>query len=515
MRITLRIGLVLAAVAQAKPVHAQEGKRYAIVVGVNTYDHPKLEPLKYAVNDAIELGDVLAKAGYTVTVLTDDAGKKDPKLAPTKANIEGRLKAVLDGAKKGDLVLVGLAGHGLQFEGDTDAYFCASDAKPFKKSADTLVSLKTVYDGLNGSFAGMKVLLVDACRDDPAAGRGATADGSPPPPKGVAAIFSCKAGQRAFEHESLKHGVFFHHVIAGLRGEAADRKGRVTFAGLAAHVGQEVPSDVARLIKNGAVQSPNLKAEYTSEPLLVPRAEGAAGKTGDPVASDLAAFERATTFGRRVEFLKQEAPAGVARWRKAAEAGAETGQILYASCLVAGVGAEKDEKEAFGWFKKAAASGHPVGMRYLGAAYAEGVGVGKDEKEAVKWYTKAAEAGHPGGMNVLGLAHNDGVGGEPDEREAVKWFRRAAEAGHPVGMRNLGAMYEAGLGVEKDEREAVKWYTKAAEAGHPVGMRSLAAALESGRGVPKSEADAVAWYRKAAELGDRVAKDALKRIDGK
>ncbi len=51
---------------------------------------------------------------------------------------------------------------------------------------------------------------------------GSLADAAPKPPGGVAALFSCSAGQRAFEHESLKHGVFFHHVLEGLGGKAKD-----------------------------------------------------------------------------------------------------------------------------------------------------------------------------------------------------------------------------------------------------------------------------------------------------
>src|SRR5262249_5827020 len=41
-----------------------------------------------------------------------------------------------------------------------------------------------------------------------------------PPPGGVVAFFSCSEGERAFEHEKLKHGVFFHFVIEALSGVA-------------------------------------------------------------------------------------------------------------------------------------------------------------------------------------------------------------------------------------------------------------------------------------------------------
>jgi hypothetical protein len=36
------------------------------------------------------------------------------------------------------------------------------------------------------------------------------------------AFFSCSEGEKAYEHADLKHGVFFHFVIEGLRGAAAD-----------------------------------------------------------------------------------------------------------------------------------------------------------------------------------------------------------------------------------------------------------------------------------------------------
>ena len=200
-------------------------KKYAFVVGVNTYQHPNLRPLKYAENDAVKLGELLEKNGYAVTLLTG-SGPADRK--PTRKGIEDRLEQVLTGCQKADTVLVAFAGHGLQFDGDRDSYFCPSDAVPLKSGANTLVSMKRVYDSLGKSFAGVKVLLVDACRDDPQASRGVTESG-PKPAKGIAVLFSCNPGERAYEHDSLKHGVFFYYVLRGLAGLATDSDGDVTF----------------------------------------------------------------------------------------------------------------------------------------------------------------------------------------------------------------------------------------------------------------------------------------------
>src|SRR4051812_629859 len=283
-----RCALALVLPALALPLLAQSpgGQKYAVLVGINHYQHDRLRDLQYAEADATEMADVLKAAGYTVTLLTGSA--KDADKQPTKANVEKHLHDALRLCKKGDTALVAFAGHGLQFDGQADAFFCPLDARPFKDETETLVSLGKVYQELDKSFAGMKVLLVDACRDDPDSGRGSrggvNADTAPRPPQGVAALFSCRAGGRALEGDRLKHGVFFHHVLQGLKGQAKDADGEVTFTGLAGYVMRRVSRDVPTLIGGGARQSPNLKADYSTEPVLLavrdtgPKGESDAGK---------------------------------------------------------------------------------------------------------------------------------------------------------------------------------------------------------------------------------------------
>ena len=61
--------LLLAAAA----LPAQDGgKKYAVLVGVNKYQHGKLQTLRFAEADVIELKKVLA-ADYEVTLLTGSA----------------------------------------------------------------------------------------------------------------------------------------------------------------------------------------------------------------------------------------------------------------------------------------------------------------------------------------------------------------------------------------------------------------------------------------------------------
>src|SRR5947208_12306989 len=137
-----------------------------------------------------------------------------------------------------------------------------------------MVSLGKVYEELDRSFAGVKVLLVDACRDDPKAGRGSRgidADTAPNPPRGVAALFSCSAGERAFELDQYKHGVFFYHLLDALKGKAKNSEGEVTFGSLSDYVQSRVSREVPKLL-DGAKQSPNMKADLSgASPVLVSR----------------------------------------------------------------------------------------------------------------------------------------------------------------------------------------------------------------------------------------------------
>jgi len=230
-----------------------EGTRYALLAGVNDYDHGNLQKLNYAVNDVAELADVLKSAGYSVTLLTGTNA--------SKATIEVALKDLVTKFARGDTLLVGLAGHGFQFEGDDDSYFCPVDGRPSKDRKDSLVSIRWVFDRLErDAAAGVKLVLVDACRNDPKSGRGRGIDAAtvPNPPKGVGVLLSCSAGETSWEHKTFGtgHGAFFHHVIEGMKGSAKDDEGNVTWDSLRAYVKRGVAREVPKVLQDGAQQTP-------------------------------------------------------------------------------------------------------------------------------------------------------------------------------------------------------------------------------------------------------------------
>jgi hypothetical protein len=85
-------------------------------------------------------------------------------------------------------------------------------------------------------------MIVDACRNDPVNGLAKSAKGIEldaigvkrnEPPKGLAAIYSCREKELSWEHPDLQHGVFLHHVIQAFQGLGdLDKDGELTLSEL-------------------------------------------------------------------------------------------------------------------------------------------------------------------------------------------------------------------------------------------------------------------------------------------
>ena len=118
--------------------------------------------------DVTELAAVLRDGGYkadNVVVMTQAAANDDPRYTPMKKRILKELRLLLADRREDDTVLLAFAGHGVHFSEDKNSYFCPADAE--LRDRATLLSLADVYAELEKCKAGVKVLLVDACRNDP------------------------------------------------------------------------------------------------------------------------------------------------------------------------------------------------------------------------------------------------------------------------------------------------------------------------------------------------------------
>ena len=184
-------------------------------------------------------------------------------------------------------------------------------------------------------------------------------------------------------------------------------------------------------------------------------------------------------------------------------------------------GEERDDAQAFIWFRRAAEQGFAPAQYEIGTMYAAGQGVQQDNTQAVAWYQKAAAQGNTDAQKVLNTmqanmtGNNErpvrGAGGQ----DAVQAVRRAAAQGLAQAQYNLGLMYAEGRGVQRDDVQAVAWYQKAAAQGFAQAQNNLGLMYAEGRGVQRDDVQAVAWLQKAAAQGFAQAQNNLRWIQTK
>jgi hypothetical protein len=273
--------LLLAGLAGAALGRPAGGKKYALLVGVGDYASGKFAPLRFTRNDVEELAVTLRdKAGFSsVRVLSTPRGTARTEDAPNLKNIKAEVKTLLSRKSRDDTILIGLAGHGLQRvvkragRDKPESFFCPADAQ--LNDPESLLSLGELFGQLDECGAGVRLLLVDACREEPDSGRNLDLNTLPRLPRGTAVLFSCRPGERAFETDKLPgakkgHGVFFHYVLEGLRGAAKNRDGEVTWDDLSIYVRRQVSRQVPLVIREGARQTPHEIRDLEGEsPLLV------------------------------------------------------------------------------------------------------------------------------------------------------------------------------------------------------------------------------------------------------
>ena len=235
------------------------GTKYAVLIGVD--DYVQYAKLRYTKNDVEALRDELYEIGFkeeNVYCLTCRGKTKD---LPTKENIEIVIKGVLRMAKRGDIVIIAMSGHGTQVSGE--AQFCPMDTKE-DDLRGTTVSITGIFADFEKSKATFKLMLVDACRNDPSLSKSTdtvafqTLDD---PPEGVMLLQSCMKGEKSREDPALERGVFTHYLVEGLRGGAVDDEGQVTLLGLAKYASAKTQKHVLDEFRDW--QRPSLKGEIT------------------------------------------------------------------------------------------------------------------------------------------------------------------------------------------------------------------------------------------------------------
>lgn len=218
--------------------------RWSMFVGVNHYRDERIPSLRYCVNDAQALHDLLVKSPYSGyaperahLLLSDSPGNSAGRTPATRRNILQHLQNLARQARSDDMLLFYFAGHGQSL--DQEVYLIPTDAEPNEMMPDTAVPLSRVKQIMEASSARTKAIILDACytgvvlHDLAKRAMGAPAgeilERLLEESEGLAILHSTARSDAAFEWASMQHGVFTYYLLEGLRGAANERKdGRLT-----------------------------------------------------------------------------------------------------------------------------------------------------------------------------------------------------------------------------------------------------------------------------------------------
>ena len=87
-------------------------------------------------------------------------------------------------------------------------------------------------------------------------------------PSVTATLYACSVGERAYEWNERRHGVFSYYLLEGLRGEATTSDGDVTVATLTNYTQQQVVNWTREHLSGGKTQTPWLVLEGAAEFVL-------------------------------------------------------------------------------------------------------------------------------------------------------------------------------------------------------------------------------------------------------
>ena len=503
---------------------SSSGKRVALVIGNADY---KGRPLANPVNDARAIAKRLKTLDFEVMLREN---LKTREIGSVYREFRTKIAP-------GGTALVFYAGHGIQFKGEN--YFPAIDADIFSEEDVPLQSLNlnTLLGNMDEAKAGVSLVFLDACRDNPFSRR-------------------FRGGTRGLAKVEAASGTLIHYATRpGSVAEDGDgQNGTYTEALLAQMSEPGVPVEIMlKRVANRVVdktygkQEPWVEGSLRGEFYFIfqaPATVNVQQVKEDTEITSAAEREKNKPTRLRLDLAKliasqpkiyptQTLPKTVSNipilhgltaqrlkeiatieqikelsiaYQRDAEAGDPVAQFSLASMYTFGLGVLQSDAESSKWVSKAAVRGLAIAQTSLGVLY---LNVEKDAAEAAKWFRKAAEQGEAIAQNNLGTAYSQGQGVAKDEAEAVKWYRKAADQGFAGAQYNLGIVYENGHGVVKDEAEAVRWYRKAADQENVLAQASLAYMCMSGIGIAKNEAEGVKWYRKAADQGDATSQNNL------
>ena len=238
-----------------------EGRKWAVIIGINRYKDSQLMNLKFAQKDAVVMGQTLIrKCGFpeqNVKMLLGERAKR--------AEILAAINDIAQVAMPEDMVVIYFAGHGgLEADrGQPDGY-CKYLLPHDSDIGQSFYATAIGYDEIASFFRRIRakrlICFLDSCYSGAAGGRnfleGATRSIRVSPThleslstgKGRIIIAASDGNQPSIELYQKQHGVFTYFLVKGLNGEAdlEPKDGKVTLLELFEYVSAKVRKETAQ-----------------------------------------------------------------------------------------------------------------------------------------------------------------------------------------------------------------------------------------------------------------------------
>ena len=478
---------------------AHAAEKVALLIGNNEYE--SAPALYNPVNDVRLIDEALRSHGFDVTRV------ENQNLAEMNRSLR-RFRAKADAA---EVAMIYYAGHGIEIGGVN--YLIPTDAELLdeRDAPGEAVTVASMLEQISGAGK-LKLMVLDACRDNPFAdriirdnrgrnvGRGLarttaaasdtlvayaaaagaiTSDG----PRGGNSPFTA-AFAKALSGPARDVRLLFGSVRDIMRSQAPQSEPFVyTSLGGSDYLiqkptaPQSAASDVGRdyqlaeRIGTAAAWEAFLAQYRNGGGLYVSLAEAALTKirdAGSVVISEPVVVEEDVI----VDEVDPNA-VNVARLALEAEAGSVSAMAQLGWAYLKGIGAQQNGAEAIKWYKRAAELGDAQSMHNLGIIYYNGEIVRKNGPAAIEWHKKAIAAGENEAFFSLGLVYFDGNLVDRDAEFAFSQFSQGANLGDPASMFMLALMYDEGDGVDRDPFQAAEWLTSALDRGDEFTLNEL------------------------------------------
>jgi formylglycine-generating enzyme required for sulfatase activity len=221
------------------------GASWAVIIGVNDYQHPRVPKLRYAVNDARSMERELLNQGFLrdrVIMLVDRQATK----AAIERVIGDELRTRMG---REDRLLVFFAGHGKTDRlrsGEEEGFLLPVDGDPSAafSTAISMTALRQISDRLPAKHV---LYVIDACYSGYAVFNRSISDDLLEEMIKKPAIQILTAGRQEDQaQERDGHGVFTLAVLQGIRGEAFSGKSWLSLEELGIWVKQRVYAESNR-----------------------------------------------------------------------------------------------------------------------------------------------------------------------------------------------------------------------------------------------------------------------------